>query len=160
MTDSQNSPTAPLGTPRRQLDIFFIPSMWKTEVSEAVEANLPIVSEMLQNHRFHILNEEQSRDYQKQHFSLVSAVPILIVIDREAAKLNLKTGYGFRLCLGVVKNPETAVSLLKWGVQLALMPRVDHITKAVRETGHRETFEGMINLLGEGTSHLVEFGAA
>lgn len=159
MADSPNAPHGAPRHPQRVLDVFFVPSTWKTAVSEAVEANLPIAAEMLNNHRFHILNEEQAHEYQKQHFSLVSAVPILIVVDREAASLNLKTGYGFRLCLGVMKNPETAVSLFKWGIQLALMPRIERITKAVRETGHRESFEGLINLLGEGTSHLVEFGA-
>lgn len=159
MPVSPNTLEHPQKFPRRVLDVFFVPSSWKTAVSEAVESNLPIATEMLRDHRFYILNETQSREYQKQHFSLVPAVPILVVVDREAATLNLKTGYGFRLCLGVVKNPETAVSLFKWGIQLALMPRTERITRAVSETGHRETFEGLINLLGNGTSHLVEFGA-
>lgn len=144
----------------RTLDVFYIRSGWQTAVGCAIEDNLPIVASLLRDHRFYVLNETQAHDYLKLHFSLVSAVPILVVVDREAAKQGLTTGFGFRLCLGVVKNPETAVSLLKWGVQMALMSRAEQMTKAIRESGHRETFEGLIDLLGEGTSHLVEFGAA
>lgn len=145
---------------RRVLDVFYIRSGWKTAVCNAVEDNLAEVASLLRQHRFYVLNEQQVCEYLRLHSILVSAVPILVVIDPEAAKQRLQTGYGFRLCLGVVKNPEVAVSLLKWGVQMALMSRADLMTKSVRESGHRETFVGMIDLLGEGTSHLVEFGVA
>lgn len=145
--------------PRRALDIFYVPACWHTSVSEAVEANLPTAASFLKHHHLYVLSEAQTRDYLKLHYSLVGSVPILIVIDREAARKKLATGYGFRLCLGVVRNPDTAVSLMKWAVQMALMSSTDHMTKAVRQSGHRESFEGMIHLLGEGTSHLVEFGA-
>jgi hypothetical protein len=149
-------PTASKEGQRRAFDVFYIRSGWRTAVSEAVEANMPEVASMLRDHRLFVLNEQQVRDYVKLHPTLVASVPILMVIDRVAASQNLKTGYGFRLCLGVIKNPETAVSLLKWGVQLALMSRADLITRAVRKSGHKESLAGMIELLGEGTSHLTE----
>ncbi|MFO0919129.1 MAG: hypothetical protein U0872_12540 [Planctomycetaceae bacterium] len=154
--------TSPLVPPpaRRVLDIFFVQAGWKTSVGEAIEANLEHAIDLLRDHRVYILNEAQARDYLKLHYSLVAAVPILVVIDRDAARRQVKTGYGFRLCLGMVRNPEVAVSLFKWGVQMALMKHTDHMTQAVRKSGHRESFEGLIDLLGEGTTHLVEFGAA
>ena len=142
------------------LDVFYIRAGWQTPVSNAIENNLPVVASLLREHRFHVLNEDQAHDYLKLHYSLVSAVPIMVVIDRAAAQRNLATGFGFRLCFGVVKNPDTALALLKWGVQMALMSRAELMTDAVRKSGHRETFVGLIDLIGEGTSLLVEFGAA
>lgn len=160
MVDAPAAPLLESNPPQRVLDIFYIRAGWQTAVSNAIESNLPAVASLLRDHRFYVLNEDQTREYLKLHYCLVSAVPIMVVIDRAAAKRNLPTGFGFRLCFGVVKNPETAVALLKWGVQMALMSRAEVMTKAVRESGHRETFEGLIDLIGEGTAHLVEFGAA
>lgn len=160
MAEPSPEQTLEISPPQRVLDVFYIRAGWQTAVSRAIEENLPAVASLLRDHRFHVLNQDQVHDYLKLHYSLVAAVPILVVIDRAAAKRQLATGFGFRLCFGVVKNPETAVALLKWGVQMALMSRAELMTKAVRESGHRETFEGLIDLIGEGTAHLVEFGAA
>lgn len=151
-----SEPTSSTDSRRRAFDVFYIRSGWRTAVSDAVEANMPEVASMLREHRLFVLSEQQVREYVKLHPTLVASVPIMMVIDRTAAQQNLKTGFGFRLCLGVVKNPETAVSLLKWGVQLALLSRADLMTNAVRKSAHKESFAGIIELLGEGTSHLTE----
>ncbi len=160
MSDATATPLLESNPPQRVLDVFYIRAGWQSAVSKAIESNLPVVASLLRDHRFYVLNEDQAHDYLKLHYSLVAAVPIMVVIDRGAAQRNLAAGFGFRLCFGVVKDPETAVALLKWGVQMALMSRAELMTKAVRESGHRETFEGLIDLIGEGTAHLVEFGAA
>ncbi len=160
MSDAPALPHSGSKPPKRVLDVFYIRAGWQNAVSNAIESNLPVVASLLRDHRFYVLNEDQVHDYLKLHYCLVTAVPILVVIDRDAARRNLAGGFGFRLCFGVVKAPETAVALLKWGVELALMSRADLMTNAVRQSGHRETFEGLIDLIGEGTSHLVEFGAA
>ncbi|MDB5337573.1 MAG: hypothetical protein JWN70_3192 [Planctomycetaceae bacterium] len=159
MADAPATPPLESNPPQRVLDVFYIRAGWQTAVSKAIEDNLPAVASLLRDHRFYVLNEDQTHDYLKLRYGMVSAVPIMVVLDRAAAKRNLQTGFGFRLCFGVVRNPETAVALLKWGVQMALMSRAELMTKAVRESGHRQTFEGLIDLIGEGTANLVEFGA-
>ena len=136
-TEVISDPTSSKDSRGRAFDVFYIRSGWRTAVSEAVEANMPEVASMLREHRLFVLSEQQVREYVKLHPTLVASVPIMMVIDRAAAKQKLTTGFGFRLCLGVIKNPETAVSLLKWGVQLALLSRADLMTNAVRKSARQ-----------------------
>src|SRR5262249_19507525 len=143
---------------RHVLDVFFIRAGWQNSVTRAVEENLPAVAELLKEHRFYVLDPSQVLDFLKHHYSAVALLPLLMVIDREALRVHSPSGFGYRLCLGMIKHPDTAISLLKWGVQVALMSRTDLMTKTVRESGHRESFEGLIHLLGEGTSHFIDFG--
>ena len=92
-----------------------------------------------------------------RHPSLVGADPILIVLDREAVKQKTSKGYGFRLCLGHMRNPEAALSMLKWAIQLSMASNGPDMASIVRESGHRQTIQGTIELIGEGSAHLLEF---
>ena len=92
-----------------------------------------------------------------KHPSLVGADPILIVLDREAARQKNPKGFGFRLCLGHMRNPEAAISMLKWAIQLSMASNGPQMSTIVKESGHRQTIQGTIELIGEGTAHLLEF---
>ena len=142
---------------RRILDVFLVDSGWNNEVANAVRENLPVFDGYLRGQRFYVLNEEQSLAFIKKHPALVGADPILIVLDREAALLKTSKGYGFRLCLGHMRNPEAALSMLKWAIQLSMAANGPEMASIVKESGHRQTIQGTIELLGEGSAHLLEF---
>ena len=148
---------APSTTSSRVLDVFLVDSGWNNEVGKAVRENLPVFADYLHGQRFYILTEEQSLGFIRKHPSLVGADPILIVLDREASRQKNPKGYGFRLCLGHMRNPEAAISMLKWAIQLSMASNGPQMSTIVRESGHRQTIQGTIELIGEGTAHLLEF---
>lgn len=151
------SAAVPTTSSHRILDVFLVDSGWNNDVGKAVRENLPVFADYLHGQRFYVLSEEQSLDFIKKHPSLVGADPILIVLDREAAKQKNPKGYGFRLCLGHMRNPEAAISMLKWAIQLSMAATGPQMCTIVRESGHRQTIQGTIELIGEGTTHLLEF---
>ena len=142
---------------RKILDVFLVDSGWNNEVGKAVRENLPIFAGYLEGQRFFVLNETQSLNFIKRHPALVGADPILIVLDREAAKEHNPKGYGFRLCLGHMRNPDAAISMMKWAIQLSMASNGVQMATIVKESGHRQTIQGTIELLGEGSAHLLEF---
>jgi hypothetical protein len=151
------SAAVPSTSHRRVLDVFLVDSGWNNEVGKAVRENLPVFADYLHGQRFYVLSEEQSLDFIRRHPSLVGADPILIVLDREAAQQNNPKGFGFRLCLGHMRNPEAAISMLKWAIQLSMATNGPEMATIVKESGHRQTIQGTIELIGEGTAHLLEF---
>ncbi len=144
-------------TNARVLDVFLVDSGWNNEVGKAVRENLPVFADYLHGQRFYVLSEEQSLEFIRKHPSLVGADPILIVLDREAARQKNPKGFGFRLCLGHMRNPEAAISMLKWAIQLSMASNGPQMSTIVKESGHRQTIQGTIELIGEGTAHLLEF---
>ena len=143
------------GIEARVLDVFLIDSGWNTPVCAAVHENVPAVAAYLKGHRFFVLNQQQSLTYVKRHPSLVGADPILLVVDRKSSGSN--GGCGFRLCLGHVRQPEVAVSMLKWAMQLTMTASSAEMVTVIRKSAHRETLQGAIELIGEGSTHLLEF---
>lgn len=138
------------------LDVFLIDSGWNTPVCTAVHENIPTMAAYLKGQRFFVLNQEQSLAYIRNHPAMVGADPVLMVVDRNA--VSKKGGrVGFRLCLGHVKRPEVAVAMLKWGMQLTMTATTIEMTRLVEESGHRKTLQGVIELIGEGSAHLIEF---
>ena len=151
------SAVVPSTTSSRILDVFLVDSGWNNDVGKAVRENLPVFAEYLHGQRFYVLSEEQSLEFIRKHPSLVGADPILIVLDREASRQKNPKGYGFRLCLGHMRNPEAAISMLKWAIQLSMASNGPQMSTIVKESGHRQTIQGTIELIGEGTAHLLEF---
>ena len=141
----------------RILDVFLLDSGWNNVVSAAVHENIPAVAAYLTGHRFFVLNHEQSLHFIKRQPKLVGADPLLLVLDRQAARNKNPAGYGFRLSLGHVRQPEVAISMLKWAIQLTMTASTSEMTNMVRKSGHRESLQGVIELVGEGSAHLLEF---
>lgn len=142
---------------RRVLDVFLIDSGWNNEVGKAVRDNLPIFASYLEGQRFFVLNETQSLAFIKRHPSLVGADPILIVLDRQAVKERNSKGFGFRLCLGHMRNPDGAISMMKWAIQLSMASNGTQMATIIKQSGHRQSLQGTIELIGEGSAHLLEF---
>jgi len=149
----------PAAVPRqaRSLDVFLIDSGWNTPVCTAVHENIPTMAAYLKGQRFFVLNQEQSLNYIRSHPAMTGADPILMVVDRHAATKSGATRIGFRLCLGHVKHPHVAISMLQWAMQLTMTASTLEMTKMVEQSGHRNTVQGVIEIMGEGSAHLLEF---
>lgn len=154
---AEQAAAPPVQTPQpRSLDVFLIDSGWNTPVCAAVHENIPTMAAYLKQQRFFVLNQEQSLTYIRKHPAMVGADPILMVVDRHAAAQK-GARVGFRLCLGHVKRADVAVSMLKWAMQLTMTASIVEMTKMVEQSGHRKTLQGVIELVGEGSAHLLEF---
>lgn len=141
---------------QRKLDVFLIDSGWNNPICTAVRENIPAVASYLKGQRFFVMSQEQSLDFIQRHPPLMGADPVLLVIDPVAAAKKDSAGFGFRLALGHVKNPEVAISMLKWAMQLTMTASMSEMATLVRKSGHRETFQGIVELVGE-SAHLLEF---
>lgn len=139
----------------RVLDVFLVDSGWNTPVCAAVHENLPAINAFLKGHRFFVLTPEQSVQFVRRHPGMVGADPVLLVLDRNASRS--KGDCGFRLCLGHVRQPEVAVAMLKWAIQLTMTASSAEMATIIRKSAHRETLQGAIELIGEGSTHLLEF---
>lgn len=140
----------------RTLDVFLIDSGWNNPICSAVRENLPAVAGYLKGHRFFVLSQEKSLEFVQSHPVFIGADPLLLVLDPYAAAKKDSAGCGFRLSLGHVRNPEVAISMLKWAMQLTMTASMSEMANLVRKSGHRETFQGVIELVGE-SAHLLEF---
>jgi hypothetical protein len=154
-----HKPEQPIPTPtktHRALDVFLIDSGWNNPICSAVRENLPAVAGYLKGHRFFVMTKEKSLDFIHRHPTFIGADPILMVLDPNAAVKKDAAGCGFRLSLGHVRNAEVAISMLKWAMQLTMAASMTEMATLVRKSGHRETFQGVVELVGE-SAHLLEF---
>ena len=151
-----NGTTIP-GTDRRVLDLFFVDSGWNNKVGSALRENLPVFAQYLHGQRFHIMNQQQSLEFIRLHPALVGADPILIVLDRESCEQKNPGGFGFRMCLGHLQNPDAAISMLKWAVQLSMAANSTQMAMMVKQSAHRQTIQGTIELMSGAHNHHLEF---
>ena len=157
--DSANDPPGEAGNCPldHRFDIFLIDSGWNTAIGIALKENLDLVRHYLERQNLYILSTEQSRNVLKTHPHYLGSDPIFLVVDREAYSVRAKEGYGFRLNLGVMKDADAAISLLRWGIQIVSdQQTARHVTQVVRRTARKEGVEGAIEIIAEATSTLAE----
>ncbi|MBX9788940.1 MAG: hypothetical protein K2Y37_08480 [Pirellulales bacterium] len=156
--DSANDPPTEDGSPLdRRFDVFLIDSGWNTAIGAAVKENLELVRQYLERQNLYILSAEQSRNILKTHPHYLGSDPIFLVVDRQAFSVRAKEGYGFRLNLGVMKDADSAIALLRWGMQIVCdQQTAQHVTQIVRRTARKEGVEGAIEIIAEATSTLAE----
>ena len=127
------------------------------KVGSALRENLPVFAQYLHGQRFHIMNQQQSLEFIRLHPALVGADPILIVLDRESCEQKNPGGFGFRMCLGHLQNPDAAISMLKWAVQLSMAANSTQMAMMVKQSAHRQTIQGTIELMSGAHNHHLEF---
>ena len=152
-------PIEDASVPAKCFDIFLIDSGWNTAIAEAVNSNLELIKQYLSRHNFYVLSREQSLALLKQNPVFIGSDPMLMVIDPEGYAEGREKGYGFRLNLGILRDPEGAISLLKWVLQVVS----DHWTSkdvaaTVRKASHKEGVQGTIEIIVETSSSLLAEG--
>ena len=105
----------------------------------------------------YILSQEQSFELIKRAPHLIGHDPIILVYDHYAHPDRKTCGYrGFRLNLGLIKQPEQALARLQEFLRFVAINRdAVHLQTAVSRELYREGFDGLIKILRETSTELI-----
>ena len=130
---------------------FVIDAGWKTEPSKVLRDNFHMIRLFQNNDPLYILNREQSIALIRANPDLIGKDPILLVHDLHAQGGRGESGYhGFRLCLGLINNPQQALAALQKFLRFVQQHRgSEDIEKHIRDKLHRKGLENAIEVMRE-----------
>ena len=130
---------------------FVIDAGWKTEPSKVLRDNFHMIRLFQNNDPLYILNREQSIALIRANPDLIGKDPILLVHDLHARGGRGESGYhGFRLCLGLINNPQQALAALQKFLRFVQQHRGSEvIEKHIRDKLHRKGLENAIEVMRE-----------
>ena len=141
----------------KRFDFFLIDTGWNSAVSEAVLSHLKPLMSLETKEAMYILSQEQSFELIKRSPHLIGHDPIILVYDHYAHPNRKTRGYrGFRLNLGLIKQPEQAMARLQEFLRFVAINRdAVHLQTAVSRELYREGFDGLIKILRETSTELI-----
>jgi hypothetical protein len=141
----------------KRFDFFLIDTGWNAAVSEMVLAHLKSLMNLESRDGVYILSREQSFQLVRTAPHLIGHDPIILVYDQHPPPARKCRGYrGFRLNLGLIKQPEQALARLQEFLRFVALNRdAAHLEREVRRELYREGFDGMIKLLRETSTELI-----
>ncbi len=141
----------------KRFDFFLIDTGWNSAVSEVVLSHLKPLMSLESRDSIYILSREQSFQLVKASPKLIGHDPIILVYDQHAPPDRKERGYrGFRLNLGLIKQPEQALARLQEFLRFVALNRdAMYLQRAVRKELYREGLDGMIKLLRETSTELI-----
>ena len=101
---------------------------------------------------------EQSVEILRRAPRLIGHDPIILVYDLQPPPNRQSRGYrGFRLNLGLVKQPEQALARLQEFLRFIACNRCStkRLDRAIRRELYREGFDGMVKILREASTELI-----
>jgi len=136
---------------------FIIDAGWKSHSARVLRENFHMIREFENHDVLYVLTREQSIDLIRANPVLIGKDPILLVHDLHAKGGRGSSGYhGFRLCLGVIKNPEQALQALQEFLRFISDHRKSaNIENDLKRRLHREGMEGAIEVIREGASEMM-----
>ena len=148
----------PIEPHEQRFHIFLVDTGWNAPVSKAVRHQLPLIYEYQKQDALYILTHEQSVAALKNAPYLIGKDPTILVYDLYAHDESAAGKFrGFRLNLGVMRNPEQALARLQEFVRFVHEHRsAVCLEKEVRREMHREGIDGMIKILGENLETGIE----
>jgi hypothetical protein len=137
---------------------FIIDAGWKSVSATVIRENFQMIREFIGADRLYVLSREQSIAMIRKNPGLIGKDPVLLVHDLHAYKGPDSCDYhGFRLCLGVAKNSEQALSILQEFLRFVHSHRKSaDIEKDIRKKLHREGLDGAIEVISERAKELIE----
>ena len=150
-------PQAPLTNQTGRFHIFLIDTGWNGPVSKAVRTHIPLLHQYNRQDTLYILTPEQSVEVLKHVPDTIGHDPIVAMYDKYGSHSKKSRNYhGFRLNLGLIKNPEQALARLQEFVRFVSMNRTaDCLDTEVKRSLHREGLQGMIKILREASTELL-----
>jgi hypothetical protein len=141
----------------KRFNVFLIDTGWNAPISKAVRTHLRMVFEYHPHDSLYELTPQQSVEVLKRDPTLIGCDPTIIVYDLYASSLPNACKYrGFRLNLGLLRNPEQALARLQEFNRFVSLNRCDeHLERCVRKELHREGIEGIVKLLRETTAEML-----
>ncbi len=159
LTLRARSVESPIDPCEPRFHIFLLDTGWNSPVSKAVRHQLPLIHQYQNQDVLYILTHEQSIEALKNAPYLIGKDPTILVYDRFTRDATQHGDYrGFRLNLGLMRNPEQALARLQEFVRFVHEHRAAHCLQGeVRREMHREGIEGVIKILGESLETSIEF---
>lgn len=149
------APTAEVGK-RKRFDMFVLDLGWKSSISEVLRNNIDLLKRYQFVYNLYILNADQSMEILRIHPSTIGNEPSILVIDRDAYEAGRPQGFGFKYNIGMVRDQNTANSILKWILAvLAEQKPGSDLTEPVRTVMHKEGIRGTIDILADITKSPV-----
>lgn len=141
----------------KRFDIFLIDSGWNTAVAAVVRDRLATLYAHNIQDTLYILSQQQSIEVLKNAPEAIGHDPIIVVYDLFVARKHQSSRYrGFRLNLGLIKNPDQALSRLQEFIRFVAMNRqAAHLDAEIRKELHREGLDGMVKILREASLELL-----
>jgi hypothetical protein len=146
-------------TPR--FHIFLIDTGWNRPVSKVLRSQFPLFRAYHPKDPLYILTQEQSIRVLQRAPELIGFDPIIVVYDlrspAHAKGEDVENYRGFRLNLGLFKNPEQALQRLQHFVRFIAVNRTsDSLISEVRREMHKEGLENLIKIMGEASEASIE----
>ncbi len=146
-------------TPR--FHVFLIDSGWNGPVSKVLHEHIPVFHQYHPQDPVYILSKEQSIKILKQAPEHIGRDPMVVVYDiyrPSTHKTKEKANYhGFRLNLGIIKNPEQALVKVQEFLKFVATHRTaDCLSCEVERELHREGLSNMVKLLREASEASLE----
>jgi hypothetical protein len=146
-------------TPR--FHVFLIDTGWNKPVSKVLHEHMPLFHHYHPQDSVYILTREQSIKILKQAPEHIGRDPMIVVYDMHPPKENPhkeKANYhGFRLNLGIIKNPEQALVKLQEFLKFVAIHRTaECLEDEVERELHREGLSNMVKLLREASETSLE----
>ena len=146
-------------TPR--FHVFLIDTGWNAPVSKVLHENICLFHHYHPQDPVYILSREQSIKVLKTAPEHIGRDPMVVVYDIYRPKENQtkeKANYhGFRLNLGIIKNPQQALGKVQEFLKFVATHRTaDCLSCEVERELHREGLNNMVKLLREASEASLE----
>jgi hypothetical protein len=146
-------------TPR--FHTFVIDTGWNGPVSSLLHSQFPLFHAYHPKDPLYILSRDQSIRLLQLAPELIGLDPIILVYDLhspEGARGEHAGKYrGFRLNLGLFRNPQQALQRLQHFVRFIAVNRTsDHLLADVRREMHQEGLENLVKIIGEASEASLE----
>jgi hypothetical protein len=147
----------PLDPDAKRFDIFLVDTGWNTAVAKLVRSRMATMFAIDRADSFYVLTCEQSAELMKRAPRLIGHDPIILVYDLYAPPDRTSRGYrGFRLNLGLIKNPEQALARLQEFLRFVALNRTAvPLDRAIRRELYREGLDGLVKILREASTELI-----
>jgi hypothetical protein len=141
--------------------VFLIDTRWNGPVSKVLHEHMPLFQQYHPQDPVYILSREQSIKLLKGAPEHIGRDPMIVVYDSYRPKHHEskeKPNYhGFRLNLGIIKNPEQALVKLQEFLKFVATHRTaDCLSCEVERELHREGLSNMVKLLREASEASLE----
>jgi hypothetical protein len=158
---SSGEPGEPLTGDSPRFHIFLIDTGWNGPVSKVLRSQFPLFRAYHPKDPLYILTQEQSIRVLQQSPEHIGLDPIIVAYDlHRPAHANDESDEcyrGFRLNLGLFRNPEQALQRLQHFVRFIAVHRTsDSLISEVRREMHKEGLENLIKIMGEASEASME----
>jgi hypothetical protein len=151
----------PLTMDAPRFHVFLVDTGWNEPVSKVLREHIPLFHQYYPQDPVYVLTKEQSVKLLKRAPEHIGRDPIVLMYDTyqpKSAHSKEKHNYhGFRLNLGVIKNPQQAMAKLQEFLKFVTKNRTaECLSCEVERELHREGLSNMVKILREASEASLE----